>query len=89
MKVVILYRRQSEHGRAVEEFIHEFHRLHPGVVVEEKSLDTREGAELARLYDIMSPPGVLALRDDGSVLNSWQGEILPLMNDVASYVAIG
>lgn len=89
MKVVIVYRRESEHGRRVEEFIHEFKRLHPGVVVEEKSLDTREGAELAKLYDVINPPGVLALRNDGTVLNTWQGEVLPLMNEVASYVAIG
>jgi len=28
------------------------------------------------------------LRDDGSVLNAWQGSMLPLMNDVAGY-AVG
>ena len=87
MKVVILYRLDSEHGRRVEEFVHEFRRLHSSVVIEQKDIDTREGAETAQLYDITSPPAILALKDDGSVLNSWQGEILPLMNDVASYVA--
>ena len=36
----------------------------------------------------MQYPGILALRDDGSVLNAWQGTMLPLMNDVAGH-AVG
>lgn len=86
MKVVVLYRRQSETGRSVEEFIHEFKRRHPAASVEEQSLDTRDGAATASLYDVTAPPVILALRDDGSPLNVWQGDQLPLMNEVASYL---
>ena len=86
MKVLVVYRRESDTGRAVEEFIHDFRGLHPQAVIEEKSLDTVEGAEAARVYDITNPPAVIAARDDGSPLNIWQGVPLPLMNDVASYL---
>lgn len=85
MKVVVVYRPASEHGRSVEEFLHEFQRLHPSVKVETKDLETEEGARAAELYDIVAPPAILALRDDGSVLQLWSGENLPLMNEVAAY----
>ena len=87
MKLLILYRRETDSGRSVEEFIHDFQQLHPGVNLEVISPDTKEGADLARLYDISNPPAIVATKDDGAPLNIWQGEQLPLMNDVASYVA--
>ena len=89
MKVVIVFRRNSDHGRMVEEFVHDFKRLHPDANLEVKDLDTREGADAAKLYDVISPPATLALRDDGSMLNMWQGEQMPLMNEVASYLQMG
>lgn len=85
MKVLILYRPKSEHSRKVETFIHDFERFHPGIEIEVRDLETREGAVAAKTYDITSYPGILALQDDGAVLQLWQGDLLPLMNDVASY----
>jgi hypothetical protein len=52
--------------------------------IEMQSINTRDGAATASIYDIMSYPAILALADDGSVLNIWQGE-LPLMDEVAGY----
>lgn len=89
MKVVVLYRRDSDYGRSVEEFIHEFRRAHGSTEIEEVSLDTPEGAEIQKVYGLVDQPAILALKDDGSMLNMWQGKTLPLMNDVASYVALG
>jgi hypothetical protein len=86
MKLLVVYRRESDSGRSVEEFIHDFERLHPGAKIEARSLDTREGAEAARLYDVTNPPAIIATKDDGAPLNTWQGEQLPLMNEVASYL---
>lgn len=85
MKLLVLYRPNSEHARKVEDFIHDFQRLHPTIRLEEVSLNTRDGASMASLYDIPVFPAILATRDDGSVLNIWQGQELPLMNEVASY----
>lgn len=86
MKVLILYRPNSDHARPVEEFVHDFTRQHPGKVVELISLDTRDGAATATLYDVLNHPALLAVRDDGSVLQLWQGDQLPLMNEVAAYL---
>lgn len=86
MKLLILYRPQSEHARAVETFLHDFKYRHESSRIELVDADTREGIATASLYDLMNLPAILALRDDGSVLQVWQGEMLPLMDEIASYV---
>ncbi|HKR82174.1 MAG TPA: hypothetical protein VJR27_04175 [Candidatus Saccharimonadales bacterium] len=88
MKLLILYRPNSEHASAVESFIRDFQHQH---AIDEKKLDimslnTRDGAATASLYDVMSYPAFIAIANDGSVLNMWQGEELPLMDEVAGYV---
>ncbi len=85
MKVVILYRPGSEGSRTVEEFAEEFSRRYEDRKLELVSVDTRDGSATATLYDVMRYPSVLALADDGQVLHSWQGETLPLMNEISYY----
>jgi hypothetical protein len=87
VKLVILYRPNSEHATAVESFVRDFQHQHdPGSKIELLSVNTRDGAATASLYDVMSYPTILALANDGSVLNAWEGENLPLMDEVASYI---
>lgn len=86
MKLIILYRPQSEHARAVQTFVHDFKYQHDANRVELVDADTSEGIATASLYDLMTLPAMLAVRDDGTVLQVWQGEMLPLMDEVASYV---
>jgi hypothetical protein len=87
VKVLILYRPNSEHERDVETFAREFQREHNvGKKLELLSMNTRDGAATASIYDIFQFPAVMALADDGSVLQSWVGTPLPLMNDVAGYI---
>ena len=89
MKLVILYRPDSEHATTVESFIRDFKYQHQADHIEILNPDNRDGIAMATLYDIMSFPAILALRDDGSVLQSWEGEMLPLMDEVASYTNVG
>lgn len=84
MKVVVLYRPNSEHARLVEEFAHDIERQQ-GIKTELSSLETREGAAMATLYDITQYPAIVVTRDDGGVVQIWAGEQLPLMNEVAAY----
>jgi hypothetical protein len=85
MQVVVLYRPNSDHQRKVEEFTHDFSRLHPDAGINLVSLDTVEGAQKARVYGIIQYPAVLAMTNDGQLLKNWEGEQLPLMNEVAYY----
>lgn len=80
----MLYHPNSDHARAVEEFAHDFQKAETGRSIELISLDTKDGASMANLYDITQYPAVLAMADDGRLLNFWSGQ-LPLMNEVAAY----
>lgn len=84
MKIVVLYRPNSEHGRTVEEFIHDFQERHQGKL-EVLNVDSREGGSTALLYDVMQYPAILALREDGSLVKSWEGSGLPMMDEIAYY----
>jgi hypothetical protein len=88
MKVLILYRPDSEHGRIVEEFIREFQFRYSGEHVEVINIDSRDGIATATLYDIMQYPAILVIRNDGAVQKVWMGEQMPLMDEVASYAAV-
>ncbi len=86
VKLLILYRPGSEHASLIESFVRDFQRRYEAASkIELQSLSTRDGAATASIYDVMSYPAILALNDDGSVLNIWQGTPLPLMDEVAGY----
>lgn len=68
----------------VEQYAYDFKR-HNGREIELVSLSTRDGATTASLYDIYRYPAVLALQENGQLLKEWQGEVLPLMNEVLAY----
>ena len=84
MKAIVLYHPSSDHARMVEEFAHDFQRAEASRRLELVSVDTKDGASLAELYGITQYPAVLALADDGRLLNVWSDK-LPLMNEVAAY----
>ena len=87
MKVLILYRPESEHASTVELFVRDFQHQHDlGNKIELVSVNTRDGAATASLYDIWAFPTIMVTGDDGRMINMWQGEPLPLMDEVAGYV---
>ncbi|HXR49987.1 MAG TPA: hypothetical protein VN778_03090 [Verrucomicrobiae bacterium] len=85
MKVLVIYRPNSEHGRLVEEFIHEFQRRYGDSRLEILNIDTRDGSATASLYDVVQYPAILILQNDGYLQKSWEGNDLPLMNEVFAY----
>ncbi len=87
MKVVILYRPKSEHGTVTETFVHDLARRYDASKLQVLDADSVAGVDMAALYEIMTYPAILALRDDGSILKDWEGDTLPLMDEVAYYLA--
>ncbi len=85
MKATILYHPQSEPARAVEEYVRDF-RVQTGKTIDLLSVDTREGADLAALYDVVQYPALLVQQDNGDLVKFWQDVRLPLMNEVAGYM---
>ncbi len=84
MKVAVLYQSNSEDERAVHEFVEEYRRR-TGRSLEMQDVNTRDGASTATLYDIVRYPAVLVMGPDGSLVQNWQGDSLPLMNEVMYY----
>lgn len=85
MRVLILYRPNSEHGRMIEEFVHEYQIRNQSDHLELINIDTRDGSATATLYDVVDYPAILVLQTDGYVQKIWQGKELPLIEEVASY----
>ena len=81
----MLYRPNSEGSRVVEEYARDFQRLR-GRQIDLVNLNTREGSAVASLYDMVRSPSLMVLRDDGQMVMEWQGDHLPLMNEVAGYL---
>lgn len=86
VKLLILYRPNSEHASDIESYVRDFQRRYEiGRKIEMLSINTRDGAANASLYDVVAYPAILVLADDGSMVNFWQGMPLPLMDEVAGY----
>lgn len=85
MRAVVLYHPHSEHGGIVEDYVHDFQRF-KGKELEKVSLETVEGSETARLYDVVRYPAILIIGPDGVLQKMWQAPIMPLMNEVDSYL---
>lgn len=85
MSVVVVYKPVSEHAREVEEYLHEFERR-TSKTLETVDPETRMGADLCRVYDVVEYPTVLALSDDRQVRSIWRGLPLPLIDEVSYYV---
>jgi hypothetical protein len=85
MRVVVVYKRESDYGREVEEYLQDFTRqtTHELEVMDP---DTREGSAFCRTYDVVEYPTIIALSDNGSLQNLWRGKPLPTISEVSYYV---
>jgi hypothetical protein len=86
MKVIVLYRPQSEHGHQVEEFIDNYKAAGSTSKIEIVNIDTRDGNSIAMLYDVTQYPAILVVRDDGMLQKLWEGMNLPRVDDVEGYL---
>lgn len=66
--------------------MHGFGQRYPDSTVVLTDVDSVEGIEQAELYGVVEYPTFLALASDGTLLASWSGEMLPLMDEVAGYL---
>lgn len=85
MRVVILYHPNQEFAGLAEDYVKEFERVHADKTIELLSLDTVAGSDMARLYDAVRYPAILAIADDGSLQKLWQDRPWPLMDEVSAY----
>ncbi len=86
MRVVVIYKRATDYGREVEEWVHELKARDISNIVQEVNPETRDGESMAQAYEIMQYPTIMALDDQGRVLSSWTGLPLPRLDEVSYYL---
>src|SRR3989344_3601599 len=84
MKVIVLFRPNSEHSGLIEDYARDFERF-KAKKLQLISLNTIEGDDMARLYDVTQYPAFLAIADSGTMQRLWQGNPMPLMDELAYY----
>jgi len=84
MKLLVIYRENSEHTRSVTDFVEMLRRLYPGKTAELVDVNTREGANKAKVYSVMRYPAFLIVATDGRLINQWEGDPLPRVEEVGS-----
>lgn len=85
MKITIVYREESDHAREVFDFLSDFEKR-TGQTIEEINPDSPRNEFFIRAYDIVEYPTILALTDEGKVLNQWRGRPLPMIDEVSYYL---
>lgn len=85
MRIVALYHPASDTGRIVEEYAHDFERIATRSI-ELVSLETKVGSDTAQLYDIVRYPALLVIQDNDQLIKSWEGDPLPLVDEIISYL---
>ena len=84
MRIVVVYKDVSDHGREVREYVDDFERQ-TGLQIEVMDPDSGRNDFFLRAYDIVEYPTILAIADDGRLLQIWRGRPLPLFDEVAYY----
>jgi hypothetical protein len=84
MRVVIIYKNESDHARDVMDFLRDFKRQ-TGRDLETLEPDSRDGETFCRAYDIVQYPTVIAISDDSVMQNMWIGLPLPTISEVSYY----
>lgn len=84
MRVVVVYKQESDHAREVFDYLRDFSRQ-TGHEIEEIDPESRDGISFCRAYDIVEYPTMLALADNSQILQQWRGRPLPTISEVSYY----
>ena len=85
MRVVVIYKEETDYARQVTDYMRDFERQ-TGHKLEELNPESKDGISFTGAYDIMEFPTVVALSDDGRLQSMWRGLPLPTISEVSYYV---
>ena len=85
MRVVVIYKDQTDYTRTVLEFLRDF-KHQTGHELETLDPGTAEGSHFCETYDIVEYPTIIATSDDSVMQKTWRGLPLPTINEVSYYV---
>ena len=85
MKVVILYQPNTELESSVNEYVREY-KQETNHDIELIDSDSVQGAETAKIYDILQFPAIVALKDDGMFVEAWtERDKWPTVSELSFY----
>lgn len=85
MRVVMVWKDNTDYAREVMDWMQEFEH-ETGLAVESLDPETTEGEIFVRARDMLEYPAIVAVNDDGMVLQEWKGTPLPQFDEVLYYV---
>lgn len=84
MKAYVVYKVESDHARAVSDFLRDFEKR-TGRTLEAINPESPSGSSFCETYDIVEYPTIIATDDNGVIQNQWSGLPLPLIDEVSYY----
>ena len=78
MRLKVFTKEFDENKRATLEFAQEIEKYYD---VEYVNLDSKDAGSDAEIYDVYSTPTLLVVRDDGTEIKGWRGQ-LPILSEV-------
>lgn len=85
MKTVVFSRDGRDYSRGVTEFVEMFSRKYPGQSIDIKNPDLRDNSTILTALGVTQYPAVVVMTDDERATQLWQGEPLPLIDEVAAF----
>ena len=84
MRVVVVFRDNTDYARDVLTFLRDFEHQ-TGRKLETEDPDSLQGEMFCRAYDVVEYPTVIAIADSGVMQNTWRGIPLPTISEVSFY----
>lgn len=85
MKAIILYQPNTELETSIQEYVREFAQ-ETARTIELIDSNTPSGVEIAKSYDILQFPALVAVKDDGSYIESWaERDKWPTISELSYY----
>ena len=83
--MVVVFKERTDYARQVLDYLRDFKQQ---TTHELETIDPESpaGIDFCKTYDIMELPFIIALADDGTMQNTWQGLPLPTISEVSYYV---
>jgi len=85
MRVVVVFKDQTDYTRTVSDFLRDFN-IQTGHELETVNPDSAGGTQFCESYGIVEYPTIVALSDEGMMQNLWRGLPLPTISEVSYYV---
>ncbi len=88
MRVVIIWNEATDYASEVRSWLKDFEHDTGGTkIVESIDPETMEGESFCRTYDIVRYPTIIAVDNDGKVLEEWTGTPLPQIEQVSIWAS--